>query len=272
MSELLVISNIITDIACNLRIISRLTHRELPDIYRGLIAAMARGAYDMPNIVITDPILQRIVNCVKRLTDVLMHLTSRYLTGICLCDTLRMALREICACEKSPFIIVCDGLGLSDASFLLHVFGGRVFCGINPGGMTKTYEFIMRRCSEVRAYFPPTEEVSLSVVARALAKALRCHNWAVYNKIDVAVMNNIKFKDVDALASYLYRPLSLFVNEVDRLLKEGYAILVTADHGYDMNLTPEGIELKHRWRADRPSLSVLAPMLVMGGVKRAEVK
>jgi len=272
MSELLVISNIVADIAYNLRTMSRLTHRELPDIYRGLIAATARGAYDMPDIIITDPILQRIVDCVKRLTDVLMHLTNRYLTGIYLCDMLRMALRKIREYKKSPFIIVCDGLGLSDASFLLHIFGGQVFCGINPGGMTKTYEFIVRKCPEVKAYFPHTEEISLSMVAKALAKALRCHNWAVYDKIDIAVMSNIRLKDINALASYLYQPLSLLVNEVDRLLKEGYAILLTADHGYDMNVTPEGIELKHRWRADRPSLSVLAPMLVMGGAKGAEVK
>ena len=266
MTELLVLADIINEMKHDVEELVHTSRESDFSVYRDLLAAVFEGAYRCHLVRIRNPILARIARKTRRLIHTANGILDRSLTSLGFCDVLRRALNYIRETRRARRIIVCDALGLHDVLFFLYKFMQTetyILYGLNPGGMTRTFEFIIWSCPEVKALVPhDVEEITLQVVADILAKTLKGSS-DVYREIDNAIMNSPSFSDFDALAYYLYSPLSRLINRAEEFVKVGYSVLIIADHGYDLNT--EEMRLEHCWRKDKPSLSVLAPIVILRG-------
>ena len=265
MTELLVLADIINEMKHDVEELAHISYESDSSIYRDLLAAVFEGAYRCDLVHIRNPILARIARKTRRLIHTANNILDRSLTSLGFCDVLRRALnyvREING--RARRIIVCDALGLHDVLFFLYKFMRAetyILYELNPGGMTRTFEFMIRSCPEVRALIPHgVEEITLQMVADILAKILKGTS-DVYREIDDAIMSSPSFSDFDTLVYYLYFPLSRLINRAEEFIKIGYSVFIIADHGYDLNT--EEMKLEHCWREDKPSLSVLAPIMIL---------
>ncbi|RSN72483.1 hypothetical protein [Candidatus Methanodesulfokora washburnensis] len=167
--------------------------------------------------------------------------------------------------KKKPFIVLCDGLSLPEYAYLYNKFSKKIssdglLYAINPGGMTKTYEYLTSIFLE-----SPSGNISMGILGEILKERFEAAGSRVFRTIDELVHKSQveKFTDIFSMASSLYRTVENIASEVSILL-EDYRVLILSDHGYDVSSEESTWYLYHKFSSGKPCLSIFSAMLVIG--------
>jgi hypothetical protein len=167
--------------------------------------------------------------------------------------------------KKKPFILLCDGLSLPEYVYLYDRFSkitrpDGLLYAINPGGMTKTYEYLT---SIILGSV--SESMTMTKVGELLMKRLGAMNFIVLRKIDEMVhkAQSKKFpKTFDMIVS-LHKAVEEIATQIN-IWAENYCVLVISDHGYDIFIEGEKLYFFHKFTGDGPCLSLFSATLIIG--------
>jgi hypothetical protein len=240
-----------------------LTNVSVKEAYEILLATTIDGVYGRKVIPLENPVLNKISEKTHRICERVAEMLKLGLYGLSICDALREVIDVGTLYSDRRHIIVCDALAIHDVLLLSYEFEGRIrpIFAVNPGGKTKTYEYMIKQCPIFRrTLIREVDEPSLTLIARIVAQIIGASSEK-YDEFDRSIHSS-PTKDFRGLVTLLYRPLEKLLTKVKIHLNAGYTVLMLADHGYDINLT--NFALYHKWspRAG-PSLSILAPLLVI---------
>ena len=233
------------------------------DAYKDFFHITIKAVYDVESVVITNPILAKMFKKIKNMINLVAMIANRDLTGNNLCDTLKIALYKLRSITNKKYVIVCDALGFHDVLFILYKFHERpteIFYGINPGGVTRTFEFIIKTCPALQHTIIRKEKITLADVKRAITSIIY-GSGEEFRDIDNAIMKSPEFSNFDDIVNYLYQPVSILVNKIEKYLHTNNNVFIIADHGYDINL--HKMKLEHCWKSDVFTLSILVPMVII---------
>jgi hypothetical protein len=167
--------------------------------------------------------------------------------------------------EKKPFIVLCDGLSLPEYTYLYDRFSrvthpSGLLYAINPGGMTKTYEYLTSILLNL-----PAENMTMTVVGELLRRRLEAVGSMVLREVDELVhrAQTEKFPTTSDMAISLHKVIEEIAFKIG-VLSEDYCVLVLSDHGYDVFLEVNGWSLSHAFSNERPCLSLFSAMLIIG--------
>ncbi|MEM2126617.1 MAG: hypothetical protein QXH67_00130 [Candidatus Bathyarchaeia archaeon] len=166
------------------------------------------------------------------------------------------------------YIILCDALSLPEYMLFLYtlrglIAPGRALLAINPSGKTATFKYLASEYLGVKE--PLTQEdVTMRVLGELLKKRLRASGATVFREIDMLIHGGGEYRDFDMAAESLYKALSRLEGEVERLVDDGYKVLILADHGYDIIKEGASWKLTHRWEKEKMCVSPFVPILIIG--------
>lgn len=240
-----------------------LANINVKEAYGMLLAATINGVYGTEVMPIENPILNKISEKTHRICEIAVEKLNQGLYGFWICEALREIIDMATLHPNRRYVIICDALGIHDFLLLTYEFGGRVrpMFAINPGGKTKTFEYMVKQCPILRrTYIREVDEPSLALIAKIVAQHIGASSER-YDDFDKCV-HFTSTKDFRGLVTTLYRPLEKLLTKVKIYLNSGFTVLMLADHGYDIN--PINFTLYHGWTSRAGlSLSILAPLLVV---------
>ena len=257
------ISHVVDSLLKDIQEFKNLTNVSVKEAYETLLATVLDGVYGRKVIALQNPVLNKISEKTHRIFEILAEILNRGLYGLSICDALREVIDIVTLYPNRSHVIVCDALAIHDILLLSYEFEARIrpIFAVNPGGKTKTYEYMIKQCPIFRGtLIREVDEPSLTMIARIVAQIIGASSEK-YDEFDRCIHSS-QIKDFQGLVTLLYQALEKLLIKVKIHLNAGFTVLMLADHGYDINLT--NYALYHRWspRAG-PSLSILAPLLVI---------
>ncbi len=167
--------------------------------------------------------------------------------------------------KKKPYVVLCDCLSLPEYVYLydrfskiIHLDG--LLYSINPGGATKTYEYLTSIILKSQL-----EKMTMFTVGEALKTRFKAAGYTVLRGIDELVHRTQyeKFPSTSDMSVSLHRVIEDIAFEI-AILSEDYTVLVLSDHGYDVSLEPDGCSLLHAFTGEKACLSPFSTMLIVG--------
>jgi hypothetical protein len=231
------------------------------DFYGTLLSAVADGVYGTSLISAYNPFLNEIRGQAMKLSKISLQMLQQGLCSPWICEALREAVGQLI--PRPRHIIICDGFALHDALFLAYKFEdkAKLFFAINPGGKTKTYEYLIKYCPGLESIRESTyEKVTLNLVGELLSKAIHA-SYEKFDDFDKLIHSKECIPNLQELKAALYRTINKLISKIVNCIYAGNSVLLLADHGYDMDI--ENCILFHEWTPQKGSLSILAPFMVI---------
>jgi hypothetical protein len=232
------------------------------EVYRELLATVMDSVYGTNLKRFHNPILERMEQNVRRLCQTPSNAMKQGYYTSWICEVLGEAYRVMS--RNAKHVIVCDALALHDILFITYEFGERTrsFLTFNPGGKTRTYEYLIKHCPELKelvAYYGG--EITLNFVGQAIAKSIGA-SYEKYDKFDRLVHSMGPQNDFENLIESLYNLMEELITIVRRYADSNFSVFMLADHGYDVN--PQTLTLTHKWDPmGQGCLSILTPFIVV---------
>jgi hypothetical protein len=222
---------------------------------------------ELCKLVFSNPLLEDPIKRGREFIRFMIKLSGMgpMLSGESILYAIERAERILMKSKKRPFIILFDGLSLPEYAYLYDNFSRKIssdglLYAINPGGMTKTYEYLTSIFLK-----SPSENVSMGILGEMLEKRFGAVDSKVFRMIDELVHKSQleKFADPFSMASSLYMAIEDIVSRIN-VLSENYRILILSDHGYDVS-SEEGMwYLSHKFSSEKPCLSIFSAMMIIG--------
>jgi hypothetical protein len=238
--------------------------------YTNILFASLCAAYDkmeLCKLVVSNPLLEDPIKRGREFIRFMVKLSGMgpMLSGESILYAIERAEKILMKSKKRPFIILCDGLSLPEYAYLYDNFSRKIssdglLYAINPGGMTKTYEYLTSIFLK-----SPSENISMGILGEMLEKKFRAVDSKVFRMIDELVHKSQlkKFTDPLSMASSLYMAIEDIVSRINILL-ENYCILILSDHGYDVFLKEGMWYLSHKFSSKEPCLSIFSATMIIG--------
>lgn len=234
-------------------------------LFTCLCAAYGRVEFCEP--ISSNPLLEDPVRIGRAFIEAMGKLSERGFTisGGSILYAIERAESILKSRGKKPFIVLCDGLSLAEYTYLYDRFSRAIhpsglLYAINPGGMTKTYEYLTSILLN-----SPQVNVTMTIVGELLKSKFEAVGSVVLRDIDELVhkAQSEKFPSASDMAISLHRVIEEISFKIG-VLSEDYRVLVLSDHGYDASLELNGWSLSHMFSGERPCLSLFSAMLIIG--------
>lgn len=167
--------------------------------------------------------------------------------------------------EKKPYVVLCDCLSLPEYVYLYDRFSKSIHLdgllySINPGGVTKTYEYLTSIILKSQL-----EKMTMPTVGEALKTRFKAAGFTVIRGMDELIHKTQyeKFPSASDMTVNLHRVIEDIAFKIATLL-ESYTVLVLSDHGYDVSLEPDGYSLFHMFTGEKACLSLFSAILIVG--------
>lgn len=238
--------------------------------YTHIFFASLCAAYDRMEFcksVFSNPLMEDPIKRGREFIRFMVKLSGMgpMISGESILYAIERAERILMGSRKKPFIILCDGLSLPEYAYLYDKFSRRIgsdglLYAINPGGMTKTYEYLTSIFLK-----SPLENVSMGILGEMFEKRFRAVGSMVFRMIDELVHKSQleKFTDPFSIAFSLYRAIEDIALRIN-VLSEDYRILILSDHGYDVSSKEGTWYLLHKFSSETPCLSIFSAMMIIG--------
>jgi hypothetical protein len=256
-------SNLIDNVKKNMLEFKQISPiKEKKEVYRELLATVMDSVYGTTLRRFHNPVLGRMEQNVRELCQVPSNTIKQGYYTSWICEILSKACGTMS--RDTKHVIVCDALALHDILFVTYEFEEktRTFLTFNPGGKTRTYEYLIKNCHELKGFVTYYGgEITLNLVGQAIAKSIGA-SYEKYDKFDRLVHSIGSQNDFESLLESLYNVIEELVAIVRRRIDANFSVLVLADHGYDIN--PQTLTLTHQWDpGGQGCLSILAPFMVV---------
>ncbi|MEM0048904.1 MAG: hypothetical protein QW253_02325 [Metallosphaera sp.] len=227
-------------------------------------SAYKEGAYRK---VLSNPLLEGAINACGRFIGAANRLssTAQSMSGQTILYSIKRIENFTKISKKKTFLILCDCLSLPEYTLIFTEFADKVsfrdmFFMINPGGKTKTFEFLAENYLNVDY----SKEPSLEDIANGLARKLNCSEQMLFRDMDRLIhkFEKVGFTSIRSMVETFYESISRLVARI-KALSTSYTVLLLTDHGYDVMLKNGRIYPYHKWSRE-PSLSIIAPALILG--------
>jgi len=257
------ISSLLDDLLKDIQEFRRVASVDVKEAYEMVLATMIDGVYGAQLKRTDNPILYKMSEKARRICKIALERLRQGLYGPWICEALREMIDLATSQPNRRHVIICDALGIHDVLLLTYELDGRVrpLFAVNAGGMTKTYEYMVKQCPALRGTFIGAfDEPSLTLLARAVAQRVDASGYERYDDFDRSIHSTVT-KDFKEVAALLHRTFERLLSKVKAYLNAGFTVLVLADHGYDID--PDTFTLYHGWGHTGTSLSILAPLVVI---------
>jgi hypothetical protein len=238
--------------------------------YINILFASLCAAYDkmeLCKLVFSNPLLEDPIKRGREFIRFMVKLSGMgpMISGESILYAIERAERILMGSRKRPFIILCDGLSLPEYAYLYDTFSKKIssdglLYAINPGGMTKTYEYLTSIFLKSQL-----ENVSMGILGEMLKNRFGAVDSRVFRMIDELVHKSQleKFTDPISMASSLYMVIEDIASRIN-VLSENYRILLLSDHGYDVSSEDGMWYLSHKFSGEKPCLSIFSAMMIIG--------
>jgi len=227
----------------------------------------AYGKVEFCEQISLNPLLEDPIRVGRAFIEAMGRLSRRWFTisGESILYSIERAESVLKTYRKKPFIILCDGLSLPEYTYLYDKFSRAtrpdgLLYAINPGGMTKTYEYLTSILLGSRS-----EELTMTIVGELLEKRFKAAGFMVLREIDELVhkAHLEKFPRPYDMAVSLHKAVEEIALKISAL-SEDYCILVLSDHGYDVSIEEGECSPFHKFSGEGPCLSLFSAMLIIG--------
>lgn len=227
----------------------------------------AYGRPEFCELVSSNPLLEEPVKIGKVFIESMRRISEKGLTisGGSILYMIEKVESALKTREKKPYVVLCDCLSLPEYIYLYDRFSKRIHLdgllySINPGGVTKTYEYLTSILLKSRL-----EKMTMSTVGEILKNKFKAAGSTVERGVDELVhrTQHEKFPSTLDMAISLYRVVEDIAFKI-AILSEDYTILVLSDHGYDVSFEPDGYSLFHMFTGEQACLSLFSATLIVG--------
>ncbi len=217
--------------------------------------------------VLSNPLLEEAIDSCCRFIGAANRLsrTIQSMSGQTILYSIRRMEDSTKISGRKPFLILCDCLALPEYAFILTEFAHKLSSSdilfmINPGGKTKTFEFLAGNYLNVDY----SRELSLEDIASGLARKLNCSGYTLFREMDMLIhkFERIGFTSIRSMVEAFHGGISSLIASIKALLTS-HTVLLLTDHGYDVMTKDGRIYPYHKWTGES-SLSIIAPALVLG--------
>ncbi|MEM2322825.1 MAG: hypothetical protein QXV23_02715 [Candidatus Bathyarchaeia archaeon] len=217
--------------------------------------------------VLSNPLLEGAIDACDRFIGAANRLssTAQSMSGQTILYSIRRMENFTRISGRKPFLILCDCLSLPEYALIFTEFAHKVSSSdmlfmINPGGKTKTFEFLAENYLNV-GY---SKEPSLEDIANGLARKLNCSGYTLFREMDRLIhkFEKVGFTSIRSMVETFHESISSLTASI-KALSTSHTVLLLTDHGYDVMSKDGRIYPYHRWSGE-PSLSIIAPALVLG--------
>ncbi len=216
--------------------------------------------------ILSNPLLEEAIDDCSRFIAAANKLSStvQSISGKTILYSIRKIENFMKISRKKPYLILCDCLSLPEYVFILTKFADKlyssdIFFMINPGGKTKTFEFLAERYLNI-GY---SKEPSLKDIVNGLSKKLNCSGNSLFIEIDRLIhkFENVGFTSIRNMIETFHESISNLIAYI-KDLSTSHIVLLLTDHGYDVKLKNGRFYPYHRWSGES-CLSIIAPALVL---------
>jgi len=222
--------------------------------------------YNILGAFLTDPGLSRDVRFIKFLgvlnsfLERIFEVHGKYRASISsiarnVFDGVLHLLRHV---KGLRHVVFCDGMSLVEALHIAYrMKASFINVVINPGGVTETYKFLLG-AEEYAARQPRLEEIVSAIAKRAEA------TYTIFRDYDEAVhrLEGSEGVEPQLVVDEMYSATLRLEAALSRLKREGAAVVLLSDHGYDVVPLASGkFKTVHKWSPR--SLSIIAPVLII---------
>jgi hypothetical protein len=247
------------------QILDRDPERVYTLMFKTVLQALGHGRF--PEIE-DNPIMTSLVEDIRALVEGINSLIGRRITeSILYLKNAVDFLERIRGSIQPLYIILCDGLSLPEYMYLIHIFHrsvtpGRALFAVNPSGKTATFKYLAKEYLGIG--MQATEEATMRIVGDGLRLRLGASGVSIFRDIDMFIHRGGEYGDIGDMVRGLFKVVDRLRREAERLLDDGYRVLILADHGYDVLKRESLWMLTHRWEKGGPCVSPFAPILVVG--------
>ncbi|MBS7605959.1 MAG: hypothetical protein QXO15_09995 [Nitrososphaerota archaeon] len=216
--------------------------------------------------VLSNPLLEKAVEACNRFIGAVNRMsgTAQSMSGQTILYSIRRIENFTRVSRRKPFLILCDCLSLPEYAFIFtgackFSFSDMLFM-INPGGKTKTFEFLAKNYLNVDY----SKEPSLEDIANGLTRKLSCSGCTLFREMDILIhrFEKVGFTSLRDMVKVFYERISSLIASI-KAHSIDHPVLLLTDHGYDVISKDGRIYPYHRWSGES-SLSIIAPALVLG--------